>query len=293
MIEIRNLQKNFGDNKAIDGLSTSIHDGSVFALLGVNGSGKSTLLRLISGVYQKDGGEIFYNGRSLNDVSLRKDFLYIGDELLFKGESLDSLFLYYSTFYGLTKERYEHYLKLFEIDLEKRRLSHFSKGMQRRVYLAIGLAISPKVLILDEAFDGLDIVGKTVFKKELFSILGDDPEKIVIIASHSIKEVEDLCDRFVILKKGKIIFDSGKETATECCKAEIGFKDEFDFGLFEKEGFIILHSTKKVATLLAEKSAKEVEDILCVYEPALLDIGELSAEELFLLKSEGAKDGLQ
>ena len=293
MFEIKNLQKKFGDNSAIDGLSMIIPDGSLFALLGVNGSGKSTLLRLLCGVYQKDGGEIIYNDSSLDDVSLKKDFLYISDELQSKGESIDSLFLYYNTFYGMTKERYEHYLDLFEIDRKEKRLNHFSKGMKRRVYLAIALAISPKVLFLDEAFDGLDIVGKTVFKEEILKSFDEEPSNIVVIASHSIKEVESLCDRFVILKKGKLIYDSGETSGAEYCKAEIGFKDEFDFTRLEKAGFKILHSSKKVATLLAEKSSEDAAAILSAFEPVLLDIGEISAEELFFLKSEAVEDELR
>ncbi len=293
MIEIKDLKKNFGAKQVIDMSSLTIPSGSVFAILGVNGSGKSTLLRILSGVYKKDGGTIEYDGESLEKDALRKDLLYISDDPLSKGESLDSLFLYFSTFYKMTKERYDTILKRFDIDLKDRQLIHYSKGMKRRVYLAIALAVSPKVLILDESFDGLDIAGKTVFKEEIIKSLDEDPERTVIIASHSIKEVEDLTDRYVILKGGRIVYDSSKEEQISCHKVEVGFKEDFDFRKLERLGFTILHSTNKVATLLTEKSESEIYALLEEYHPALTDVGELSMEELFFLKSEVRENELQ
>lgn len=293
MIEIKELKKSFGAKQVIDISALTVPNGSIFAILGVNGSGKSTLLRILSGVYKKDGGTVEYDGQSMEKDALRKNLLYISDDPLSKGESLDSLFLYFSTFYAMTKDRYEYYLKRFDIDLKDKQLNHYSKGMKRRVYLAIALAVSPAVLILDESFDGLDIAGKTVFKEEILKCLDADPERTVIIASHSIKEVEDLTDRYVILKRGQVVYDSSREEQISCHKVEVGFKEDFDFRKLESLGFTILHSTNKVATLLTEKSESEIIAALEEYHPALTDIGELSMEELFFLKSEVREDELR
>lgn len=292
MIKIKNLQKNFGNKVALNVENIVIPSGSVFALFGVNGSGKSTLLRIISGVYEKDAGELDYNDASISEPLTRKDFLYISDDPLYKGQSLDSLFDYYSAFYELDRVEYEKYLKLFGINLNSRRLSRYSKGMRRRVYLAIALAVSPKVLILDEAFDGLDIVGKTIFKEQILKIIEEDSSKIVIIASHSIKEVSDFIDKFVILSKGKVVFDSVKEDNENCLSIEVGFKEGFDAYAIEKEGFKVFHYTKKTATLLTDKPEDEALAILNKYSPVLVEVSNADVEELFYYKAEECIDEL-
>lgn len=290
MIEIKNLKKFFGTKIAVDIDELTIPDGTIFSLFGINGSGKSTMLRLLSGVYRQDEGEITFNGRPISEDAVRKDFLYIADDPLSKGESLDSLFLYYSTFYGLQKEKFEHYLSLFSISLKDRQLRHYSKGMKRRVYLAIALAIAPKVIMLDEAFDGLDIVGKSIFKQEIVKILEDDPEKIVIVASHSIKEMDDLADHFIILKEGKIVLDSADAQRSNGVKVEIGFAQPFDFSIFTQYGFTIQHASNKVATLLKATTDKEVIPFLEKFDPVLIDVSPITTEDLFWLKAEVMND---
>lgn len=286
MIEIKNLRKNFGDKVALNVENIVIPSGNIFALFGVNGSGKSTLLRVISGVYDADEGSITYDNANLLEPLSRKEFLYISDDPLSKGQTLDTLFSFYSTFYGLTKENYEKYLKLFAINLKDRRLSRYSKGMRRRVYLAIALAVSPKVLILDEAFDGLDIVGKTIFKDQILKAVEEDCSKTVIIASHSIKEVSDFIDKFVILSKGEVVYDSEKNESVDCLRIEVGFKDAFDVINLEKDGFKIFRSSKKTATLLTSMPKDDAIAVLNRYNPALIDVEEANVEELFYFKSE-------
>lgn len=286
MIEIKNLRKNFGDKVALNVENIVIPSGSIFALFGVNGSGKSTLLRVISGVYDGDEGSIKYDNVNLSEPLSRKDFLYISDDPLSKGQTLDTLFSFYSTFYGLTKENYEKYLKLFAINLQDRRLSRYSKGMRRRVYLAIALAVSPKVLILDEAFDGLDIVGKTVFIDQILKAVEEDCSKTVIIASHSIKEVSDFIDKFVILSKGEVAYDSTTDQETDCLRIEVGFKDCFDFTNLVKEGFKIFRSSKKTVTLLTDMQKDDAIALLNRYNPVLIDVEQANVEELFYFKSE-------
>lgn len=290
MIEIKGLKKYFKDYKAIDIPSLTIPNGCVFSVLGVNGSGKSTLLNLISGVYKQESGEILYDGKSLKEDSLRKDFLYISDDPLSKGQTLQSLYLFYSMFYGMTKEKYEHYLSILEIDLKKPQLDHYSKGMKRRVYLAIALAISPKVLIMDELFDGLDVLGKKVFKRELFNIMEEDPEKMVIIASHTIKDIEGLADQYIILKNGEIALDPSTEEENTYLKVEIAFHDVFDFEQLEELGFKILTHSGKMATLFTQKDEEEIHAILGEYRPAFMNISEMSSEEMFYLKAEEKED---
>lgn len=292
MIEINNLRKKFGEKVALNVANIVIPSGNIFALFGVNGSGKSTLLRVISGVYEADEGSMTYDNSDLAQPLLRKDFLYISDDPLSKGQTLDTLFSYYSTFYGLTKDNYEKYLKLFGINLQDRRLSRYSKGMRRRVYLAIALAVSPKVLILDEAFDGLDIVGKTIFKDQILKAVEADCSKTVIIASHSIKEVSDFIDKFVILSKGEVVYDSAKDEDAACLRIEVGFKDVFDVTNLVKDGFKIFRSSKKTATLLTSIPENDATALLNRYNPVLMDVEQANVEELFYFKSEENFDEL-
>ena len=204
MLRIMNLVKSFNDKRVLDNLSIEIEDGSVFGLIGINGAGKSTLLRCISGVYAQDMGVIEADGECVFDnPNIKKEIIYVSDDPYFPiSGTIKSLKIFYSSFYHLDEKLYQKYLNLFGLN-ENGLISSFSKGMKRQVALLFAMAISPRYLLLDECFDGLDPLVRLKFKKALTDLI-DDKEISVIISSHNLKELEDICDSFGILENGRI-----------------------------------------------------------------------------------------
>ena len=202
MINIMNLVKSFNDKKVLDNLNISIEDGTVFGLIGINGAGKSTLLRLISGVYSQDLGIVEVGGECVfENEKIKKDIIYVSDDPYFPFSStIKSLKVFYSSFYNLNEDLYQKYLSMFNLK-ENALISSFSKGMKRQVSLLFAMAISPKYLLLDECFDGLDPLVRLNFKKALTELI-QDKKITVIISSHNLKELEDICDSFGILENG-------------------------------------------------------------------------------------------
>ena len=201
MIDIRNVSKKYDGKLALDNVSFTLEENEILALVGENGSGKSTLLRLLAGVYKEDAGVITFNSELIYDnPNVKQKMLYISDSP-FSGPmtTIDDLVLYYSSFYPFDKVLFKEYLIKFKVN-ENKLLSKFSKGMRRRVYLCIALTIAPSFLLLDEAFDGLDPRGKMLFKQEFIKISEAKPIAL-IIATQSLRDVEDIADSYLILKK--------------------------------------------------------------------------------------------
>lgn len=157
MLEIKKVFKKLGNKKVLKNLSLHINHGEIFGLVGVNGAGKSTLLRAIAGVYELDCGEILFNGQNTwSDETVRKQILYISDDPYYsKTTTIESMRTYYESFYDFDEVAYYKYLQMFHLEPNVP-IENFSKGMKRQAYLVFALAIKPKLLLLDEAFDGLD-----------------------------------------------------------------------------------------------------------------------------------------
>lgn len=287
MLEIKNVSKSFNNKKVLDNCDLTIKDGSVFGLIGVNGAGKSTLLRLISGIYQNDKGEIYFNGKNTQkDETIRKDILFLSDDPYYsKTMTLKTLKSFYEEFYDFDEELYFKYLNKFNLEANKP-LLNFSKGMRRQAFLIIAMAISPKLLILDEAFDGLDPLVRLEFKSLLINLI-NDKEITVIISSHNLRELEDICDSFGILEDGSIK-NSGDiiDTKDMINKYQIAFKDNIDENLFKH--FNIIRSTKngRVYTLVIKGNKDEIINRLNSYHPLLIDVLNIDFEELFIYELE-------
>ena len=200
MLEINNLTKRFDKFVVFDNISLKIADGSIFGLVGINGAGKSTLLRCIAGVYHPEQGEIFFNSQPVyENIAVKKDFFFLPDEpyasVYMTGIKLESI--YSSYYHEFDHALYDEILKMFQIDKSKK-INTFSKGMKRRLYLALAFACKPKLLMLDEAFDGLDPLARLELKKILIKKV-EEENLTVIISSHSLRELEDICDSYALL----------------------------------------------------------------------------------------------
>lgn len=293
MLKIEHLYKSFGKKEVLRDLNLEIADGSIFGLVGVNGAGKSTLLRLIAGVYENDGGSILLNDRdSFRDASSHSDIAFVSEEQYYPiGSTVASVKLLYQCVYDFDEEAYRKYLKLFEIE-ENMVINNLSKGMKRRIALLFAMSIHPKLILLDEAYDGLEPLVRLRFRKALADLI-EDENISVIISSHNLKELEDICDSFGILEDGQIVsYGDLLEKKELINKYQAAFREEKERSAFD--GLDILHYDRqgRVYQLVIRGDEEEVMEKLQAMDPVLLDVLPVNFEELFIyeLESRGNYD---
>lgn len=282
-----NLVKSFNDKKVLDNLNISIEDGTVFGLIGINGAGKSTLLRLISGVYSQDLGIVEVGGECVfENEKIKKDIIYVSDDPYFPFSStIKSLKVFYSSFYNLNEDLYQKYLSMFNLK-ENALISSFSKGMKRQVSLLFAMAISPKYLLLDECFDGLDPLVRLNFKKALTELI-QDKKITVIISSHNLKELEDICDSFGILENGKInTYGDLIDSKTNINKYQLAYSIEKTKDDFKDFNLMSIEISGRVVSLVIKGNKEEIMAKLEKSEPLFIDVLPVNFEELFIYEME-------
>ena len=287
MIYIMNLVKSFNDKKVLDNLNISIEDGTVFGLIGINGAGKSTLLRLISGVYSQDLGIVEVGGECVfENEKIKKDIIYVSDDPYFPFSStIKSLKVFYSSFYDLNEDLYQKYLTMFNLK-ENALISSFSKGMKRQVSLLFAMAISPKYLLLDECFDGLDPLVRLIFKKALTELI-QDKKITVIISSHNLKELEDICDSFGILENGQIsTYGDLIDSKTNINKYQLAYSEEKTKDDFKDYNLMSIEISGRVVSLVIKGNKEEIMAKLEKSNPLFIDVLPVNFEELFIYEME-------
>ena len=292
MLEIEHLNKSFGNNRVLEDLNLELKNGSVCGLVGVNGAGKSTLLRLIAGVYQRDGGVIRLDGRDTwHDVDVRRHIAFAGDEVNTPlGSTIRSMRMLYEAMYDFDEIFFETCRKEFELD-EDKPLAQFSKGMKRRTAILFALSIHPKLLLLDEVYDGLEPIARLRFKQLLAERM-EEEHMTVIIASHSLRELEDICDTFAILQNRRIT-QSGDllEEKSLLRKYQLAFDHEVTMDRFG--GLRVLQGKLegRVVQLVIRGEEEAVMHELRRLNPLLIDVLPVTFEELFMLEIEGKGEG--
>lgn len=291
MLEIKNVSKSFDDKNVLNKVTLNIDYGSIFGLVGVNGAGKSTLLRCVCGVYKVDEGSIYFEDKdTYNDSDIRKDIFFVSDDPYFpSGSTIKNLKEFYKTFYNFDEETYKKYLELFGLD-ENKNIFTFSKGMKRQSLLLIALSIKPKLLLLDEAFDGLDPVVRVHIKNALSDLIVDN-NSLIIISSHNLKELEDICDSYGILEDGHIqTYGDLLEAKTNINKYQLAF--DSDVSLDKFKDFDILYSNKegRIITLVIKGDKEETMKKLNKFKPLLLDVLNVNFEELFIYEHTGGNN---
>lgn len=289
MIRISNVTKIFDDICAVNEVSLSIQDGSIFGLIGTNGAGKSTLLRMMSGVYRQDKGTITIEGEPVFDnIRVKRELFYISDESYFFSEATPvTMAQYYSTIYPkYDTERFLDLLGKFKLD-QKRKIKTLSKGMKRQVSFLLGICANTKYLFCDETFDGLDPVMrqgmKSLFAKEVV-----ERNFTPVIASHNVRELEDICDSIGLLHKGGILLS--KEIAnlkTDLHKIQFILPEEKDINTIF-HGFEVLSSSRrgKVATVTVRGEKEPIVACIKRESPDFFEILPLSLEEIFISETE-------
>ena len=289
MIEVKGITKSFGKEKTVlENLNCTIKDNAIYGLVGANGSGKSTLLRLINSIYAADSGTILIDGINVYDnEELKQDMVFVPDDLFFyPGYSLMDMALFYESMYKKFDMNYvldaANKLKLDK----NAKISSFSKGMKRQCALICALATNAKYMFFDETFDGLDPVIRKYFK----SLLADTLEKnktTIIMTSHNLRELEDICDNLGLLYKGNILFESDIDTLkTNMFKVQISLKDDFNKNTFKGLKILSYKKVGSIATLIIDEQGKNSREILENLNPVILDYLPLTLEEVFIYQME-------
>ena len=235
MIEINNITKTFDDYTAIKDLSFTVGESSLYGLVGYNGAGKTTLLKIIAGVYLPDSGDVKLNGKSLfKHPELKTELFYVPDDIYFGlGSSINSMAKYYKGFHpNFCMETFKKLTELFGLD-PKKKLIGFSKGMQRQAEMILGLSCLPKVILLDESFDGLDPAKRNLTKKILLDYMAEK-DCSIIISSHNLHELADMCDHIALINGQTIAMNCAVDDMNGSrCKFRLAFAQEVDKADFE------------------------------------------------------------
>ena len=287
MIEVRNVSKNFDGFKALNQLSINVPTGAIYGLVGPNGAGKSTIIRHITGIYRQDEGEVLVNGEPVfENPNIKKDIAYIPDDVFFFTQSTikDMMKFYKGVCPNFSMERYEKLRKAFGLD-ENSKMRSLSKGMQKQAAFWMTASMCPKVLVLDEPVDGLD----PVMRRQVWSILMADVAEngtTVLVSSHNLRELEDVCDHVGIMNKGKLMLERNLSDLQEnIAKVQLALPDERPL---PKDLKILHHSsTGRLQTLIVRGKSEEITNQLATCEPLFMDVIPLSLEEIFIYELGG------
>ena len=291
MIKVNNVIKEFQGFRALDGVNMNVGKGDIYGLVGPNGAGKSTIIRHLTGVYRPDAGEIFVNGEQVYENRIVKSKIaYIPDELFYflQADTLEMM-KYYKGLYPQFDEKMFYRLQKFFPSIQlKRNIRRLSKGMQNQVAFWLSICCKPELLILDEQVDGLD----PVMRRQIWSILMSEVEAqkmTVLVSSHNLRELEDVCDHVGIMNKGKIMIErSLSELQGNISKIQVACQT----GMPKlPEGFQVLHmsNTGRVYTMIVKGNPKEAAQAIITEgeNHAIVDVLPLTLEEIFIYEMGG------
>ena len=290
MIQVRNVVKTFDGFRALDGLTMTVPRGSVYGLVGPNGAGKSTILRHITGIYRQDSGEVLLEGEPIYENPAAKARISsIPDELYyFLSASTRDMARFLRGFYPkFDRDRYRTLKEVFSQVDEARPMRRLSKGMQKQAAFWLSLCCRPEVLVLDEPVDGLD----PVMRRQVWSLLMADVAQegtTVLVSSHNLRELEDVCDRVGILSHGKVLIERSLTDLQEnLVKMQVVFQEREMPKL--PADMEVLHVTQvgRIHTLIVRGNATDVTNRLAVYAPILLEALPLTLEEIFIYELGG------
>ncbi len=288
MITIDKLSKRFGTHYGIRDITTEIPEGSVYGLVGSNGSGKSTLLRLIAGIYQADRGSVAVDGKPVFEHPETKvRMFYISDDQYTERSSsiADMADMYTGIYPDYDKAMALEMAERFGLDA-KAKFKTFSKGMQRQAHIILGLAAKPQVLLCDETFDGLDPVKRRAVK-QIFSQMVLDYGTTVLIASHNLRELEDICDHIGLLHGGQLVFQrSLDDLESDIFKLQVAFKmvrREDDFKALEPVTF---EQRGRMVSMIVRGKREAILDTVDAMNPLYAEMLPLTLEEIFITEME-------
>ena len=283
MIELRNITKTFGDFKALDNLSMTVPKGTVYGLVGPNGAGKSTAIRCMVGVYRPEGGEVRMDGAQVyENPDLKARIGYIPDDVFyFPAATLEEMRAFYKGLYpDFDDDLFERLYEIFNLP-RKSPIRRFSKGMQKQAAFHLAICCRPDVLILDEPVDGLD----PVMRRQVMSLILSDVaerETTVLISSHNLRELEDVCDHVGIMDHGKMLLEKSLADMQ-------GATHKLQMVGTPPASLEILHESKsgRLCTYIVRGSAADITEAVAAEDPVYFDVLPLSLEEIFIYELGG------
>ena len=289
MITISNINKSFGEIKAVDNITLTIEEKQVFGLIGTNGAGKSTLLRMMAGVLQPDSGEVLIDGnRVYDEPSVKEKLFFIPDEAYFfqNSTALDMKKYYAGIYKNFDTQRFDNLMSNFNLS-PKIKISTYSKGMKKQLSLILGIASNTKYLYCDETFDGLDPVMRQAAK----SLLANDIEKrefTPIITSHNLRELEDICDHVGLLHRGGVLLSRDiEDMKLNLQKVQCVFKDETASEAVKDKLDVLIHDVRgSLHTFTVRGSRETVEEIFRGFDTVFFETLSLTLEEIFISETE-------
>ncbi|MBQ5426800.1 MAG: ABC transporter ATP-binding protein [Pseudobutyrivibrio sp.] len=289
MIEVNNVTKKFGDFTALDGLNMHVDRGAIYGLVGPNGAGKSTIIRHLSGVYKQDAGEIRIDGQPVyENEKLKQRFTVIPDEIFFftQANTMDMMKFYKTLYPTFDEALFKKILNCFPEINPKKMVRTLSKGMQKQVAFMLSIAARPELMILDEPVDGLD----PVMRRQIWSLIMSDVAEhglTVLVSSHNLRELEDVCDHVGIMNHGKILIErSLDELQTSITKIQLAFENELPT-LPPEIQVLKRVSTGRVHTLIVKGEPRAAEQRIAALNPLLMDVLPLTLEEIFIYELGG------
>ena len=289
MVEVKNLVKEFDGFRALDGANMFVKKGAIYGLVGPNGAGKSTLLRHLTGIYRQNEGTVTIDGEPIyENPGIKAKFAFIPDDIFYfmQADTMEMKRFYQGIYPKFDEQMFERLKEYFPTIDPKKNIRSLSKGMQKQVAFWLAVCTRPELLILDEPVDGLD----PVMRRQIWSIIMADVsehETTVIVSSHNLRDLEDVCDHVGIMLKGKIMIErSLSDLQGSVCKIQAAFQAEMPK---LPEGFEVLHmsNTGRVYTLIVKGDPAEAKRQLEKMHPMLIDLLPLTLEEIFIYELGG------
>ena len=289
MIKARGIVKNFGDFCALDGFDITVPKGSIYGLVGPNGAGKTTIIKHLTGVIRQDEGTVRIDGEDVwENESLKQRVLCINDDWYFYPSfTVKQMARFYKDIYkNFNHERYQKLGEVLKIE-ENRQIRRLSKGKKKQVAFRLVLSAMPDVLILDEPLDGLD----PVMRKQIMNIIISDVAErgmTVLVSSHNLRELEDICDYVGIIHNGKMIVEKPLDDLKgNILKVQMVFGDGFPDALKDEIDILHFSNIGSVNTLIVKGDASLVENVIRKYNPVVFDKINLTLEEVFIYELGG------
>ena len=288
-IEVNQVVKTFDGFRALDGLTMTVPKGSIYGLIGPNGAGKSTIIRHITGAYRQDEGSITADGQTIYESpAIKEKIASIPDDVYYHlSASTRDMMQFFKGFYPkFDLKRYEALKDIFSVVNEKSAIRRLSKGMQKQSAFWLALCCRPELLVLDEPVDGLD----PVMRRQVWSLLMNDVVEYgttVLVSSHNLRELEDVCDHVGILSRGKVLLErSLAELQGSVVKLQVVFEGEMPE---LPEELKVMHSTQlgRVHTLIVRGTPEDIKTRMATFSPLLVDVIPLTLEEIFIYELGG------
>ena len=289
MLEAKNVVKTFDGFRALDSLNMTVPKGAVYGLVGPNGAGKSTIIRHLAGIYRQDSGEVLLDGQPVyENPAVKQRMTVIGDDwYYFPQANIREMARFFAGLYSaFSWERYEKLKQVFPLD-EKMMLRRMSKGMQKQAAFWLAVCCMPEYLILDEPVDGLD----PVMRRQVWSLLlGDVSERgtTVLVSSHNLRELEDVCDHVGILNRGQVLLErSLSDLQDNTVKLQVAYAGVTEPMLPSELNILHRSHVGRVYTYIVRGSRAEILRRMEITEPILLESIPLTLEEIFIYELGG------